>query len=226
MKTGSAHPSRGSRSHRAEIPRCRRRQGPRLYRAIPDHSPERRRDALDFGQIHHRARRRRKGHPPGRRPHRRHRTGAGGAGAAAKRRTLPQAGRSTRRIECDAGAARRGEDQGARPDLERVAGSAAGRRSQRRLANGQSGLDPNARLERGRIAQPHLGMAGTSRRRRRHPRAGRESSARAKPPSGSRAAFATRTDRTAGCRGPACRIRITSMRWPATSPPRRLRPNG
>ena len=33
---------------------------------------------------------------------------------------------------------------------------------------------------------------------------------------GSKAAFGTRTDRTAGCRGPACRTRITFMRLPAT----------
>ena len=61
--------------------------------------------------------------------------------------------RRTRRAERDAGAARRGKDPGARPDLERVAGSAGGRGSQRRLANRQPGLDQNARLERGRIAR-------------------------------------------------------------------------
>ncbi len=76
------------------------------------------------------------------------------------------------RTECDAGAARRGKDPGARPHLERVAGPPAGRRSRRRLANGQSGLDQDARLERGRIAEPHLGMARASRRRRAHPRRG------------------------------------------------------
>ena len=122
--------------------------------------------SVDFGQIHHRARREWNGHPPGRRAQRCHRAGDGGAGAAAERGTIPQARRPARRAECDAGAARRGKDPGARPDLERVAGSAAGLRSRRRLANGQSGLDPDAGLERGRIAQPHLGMAGASRRRR------------------------------------------------------------
>jgi PAS domain-containing protein len=43
--------------------------------------------------------------------------------------------------------------------VERVAGPSGGRGSQRRLANGQSGLDQNARLERGRIAEPDFGMA-------------------------------------------------------------------
>ena len=89
---------------------------------------------------------------------------AGGAGAAAERGTLPQSCGPTRRAECDAGATRRGKDPGARPDLERIAGSSGGRGSQRRLANGQSSLDPNAGLERGRIAEPHFGMAGASRR--------------------------------------------------------------
>ena len=42
------------------------------------------------------------------------------------------------------------------------------------------------------------------------------SSAPAKPRSGSRAAFATRTAPIAGCRGPGCPTRITSMRLPAT----------
>jgi hypothetical protein len=49
-----------------------------------------------------------------------------------------------------------------------------GRRQQRRLANGQPGMDPNARLERGRTAQPYLGMAGASRRQRHDPGAGEE----------------------------------------------------
>jgi PAS domain S-box-containing protein len=49
---------------------------------------------------------------------------------------------------------------------------------------------------------------------------------RSEPPSGSKAAFATRTDRTAGCPGPASRTRTTSTRSRATSPPRRPRPNG
>ena len=82
--------------------------------------------------------------------------------------------RRTRRTECDAGAARRGKDPGARPDLERVAGPSGGRRSQRRLADGQSGLDPNAGLERSRIAEPHLGMAGASRRWRTDPGGGQQ----------------------------------------------------
>ena len=99
---------------------------------------------------------------PDRRPHRCHRAGNGGAGAAAKRGALPQACRPARRAECDAGAARRGKNQGTRPDLECVAGSAGRGRSRRRLANRQSGLDQHARLERGRIARPYLGMAGTS----------------------------------------------------------------
>ena len=47
-------------------------------RAVPDHSSQRRRDALDFGQVHHRARRDGASHPPGRRPHRCHRAGPGG----------------------------------------------------------------------------------------------------------------------------------------------------
>ena len=89
--------------------------------------------------------------------------------ATAKRGALPQACRSARRAQCDAGAARRGKDPGARPDLERVAGSCCGCRSQRHLANRQSGLDQNARLERGRITEPHLGMAGASRRWRTDP---------------------------------------------------------
>ena len=163
---GPAHPSRGSRGDREEIPRCRRRQGARIHRAVPDHSSQRRRDALDFGQIHHRARRKWQSHPPGRRAYRCHRTGGGGAGASAKRGALPQARRPARRAERDAGAARRGKDPGTRPHLERVAGSPGGRRPQRRLANGQPGMDPNARLERGRIAEPYLGMAGASRRQR------------------------------------------------------------
>ena len=71
-------------------------------------------------------------------------------------------------------AARRGKDPRTRPDLERVAGSAAGRRSQRHLANRQSGLDPDAGLERGRIAEPHLAMAGASRRWRHNARAGQK----------------------------------------------------
>ena len=123
-------------------------------------------------------------------------------------------------------AARRGKDPGARPDLERVAGPAAGLRSRRRLANGQSGLDPNARLERGRTAEPHLGMAGASRRRRHDAGAGPEAWRARRPPSGSRAASATRTARTAGCHGPGCPTRTTFMPWPATSPRRRPRPNG
>ena len=57
-------------------------------------------------------------------------------------------------------------------------------------------------------------------------RAGQEARRAAKPPSGSRAAFATRTAPTAGCRGPACPTRIASMRSPATSPRRRPRPSG
>ena len=69
-------------------------------------------------------------------------------------------------------------------------------------------------------------MAGAS-RRRRHNRAHMSRNWRATtPPSGSRAAFATRTAPIAGCHGPACRTRIASMRWPATSPPRRPRPSG
>ena len=143
------------------------------------------------------------------------------------RRARPETDRRrTRRTECDAGAARRGKDPGARPDLERVAGPAAGRRSQRRLANRQSGLDPDARLERGRIAQPHLGMAGASRRRRSHPRAGRKArrqrnhrQVRKPLPAQGRIVPLAVMDRRV-------RTRITSMRWPATSPRRRPRPNG
>ena len=47
----------------------------RLRRAIPDHPPERRRDALDFRQIHDRARRDGNADPAGRRTHRHHRAG-------------------------------------------------------------------------------------------------------------------------------------------------------
>ena len=39
---------------------------------------------------------------------------------------------------------------------------------------------------------------------------------RAIGPCGSKTAFATATDPTAGCRGPRCRTRTASMRWPAT----------
>ena len=53
-----------------------------------------------------------------------------------------------------------------------------------------------------------------------------KSLAPAEPPSGSKAAFGTRTDRTAGCHGPACRTRIASTRSPATSPRRRRRRTG
>jgi PAS domain-containing protein len=67
---------------------------------------------------------------------------------AAKRRAIPQACGPALRAECDAGAARRGKDPGARPDLERVAGSSGGRGSRRRLANSQPGMHQNARLER------------------------------------------------------------------------------
>ncbi len=94
------------------------------------------------------------------------------------------------------------------------------------LENRQSGLDPDAGLERGGIAEPHVGMAGASRRPRHHARAGHKARRAARPPSGSKAAFATRMAPTAGCHGPACRTRITSMRWRATSPRRRPRPNG
>ena len=130
------------------------------------------------------------------------------------------------RVERDAGRTGRGKNPRARPDLERVAGSAAGRGPQRHLANGQSGLDQDARLERGRTAEPDLAMAGASRRRRGNAGACQEIEAPTIPPSGSKAAFATRTDRIAGCHGPACRTRIASTRSPATSPLKRRRRTG
>ena len=53
-----------------------------------------------------------------------------------------------------------------------------------------------------------------------------KSSAPPRPPSGSRAAFGTRTDPIAGCRGPVSPTAIPFMRWRATSPRRRPRPSG
>ena len=141
---------------------------------------------------------------------------AGGAGASAKRRALPQARRPARRTECDAGAARRGKDPGTRPDLERVAGPAGGRRPRRGLANRQSGMDQDAWLERGRIVEPHVGMAGASRRRRIDTGEGEKARRRRSHGQVRKPFSSPRMDRTAGCHGPACRTGITFMRSPAT----------
>ena len=66
------------------------------------------------------------------------------------------------------------------------------------------------------LLEPHLGMAGASRRRRTSRRRRSKSSAPAGPPCGSKAAFVTRTAPTAGCHGRGYRTGIASMRSPAT----------